>query len=179
VHAIHVTSGEIAALARASAIVCACPTTERNLGDGTMPADQYSSAGVRSLLGSDSNVQINLLEDARSLEYHVRMLKLERAVLSAKVLFSCATEGGAASLGASGGELAAGRPADFFTVALDDPSLTGADTQSLLSHIVFSAERTAVRDVMVGGKFVVQNGHHPLAAEITDEFIRTQNDLWN
>lgn len=179
VHAIHVTAGEIAALSRAGAIVCACPTTERNLGDGTAPADQFSSAGVRISLGSDSNVQINLLEDARSLEYHVRMLKLERAVLAAKVLFSCATEAGAASLGASGGSLEAGRPADFFTVALDDPSLAGASPESLLSHIVFSAERTAVRDVAVGGKFAVQDGRHPLANEIIDEFTGVQNELWS
>jgi len=179
VHAIHVTAIEIAALSRSSAIVCACPTTERNLGDGTLPADRYAIAGVRISLGSDSNVQINLLEDARSLEYHLRMLKLERAVLASKALFSSATEAGAASLGAPGGSLEAGRPADFFTVALDDPSLAGASPESLLSHIVFSAERTAVRDVAVGGKFVVQDGHHPLGEEIVDEFTRLQNELWS
>ena len=129
VHAIHVTGEEISSLARAAAIVCACPTTERNLGDGTVPADQLLHAGVRISLGSDSNVQINLLEDARELEYHLRMVKLERAVLvfdepaqnevrrepvrrtlcASTHLFACATEAGAASLGASGGVLEAGR----------------------------------------------------------------------
>jgi formimidoylglutamate deiminase len=105
VHAIHVTSGEISALSRADATVCACPTTERNLGDGTVPADRYLSAGVPISLGSDSNVQINLLVDARELEYHLRMLQLERAVLSAKQLFHCASEAGARSLGAPSGSL--------------------------------------------------------------------------
>jgi formimidoylglutamate deiminase len=179
VHAIHVTAGEIAELSRAGALVCACPTTERNLGDGAVPADRFSNAGVRISLGSDSNVQISLLEDSRELEYHLRMLRLERAVLAAKHLFSCATEAGAASLGTPGGSLEAGRPADFFTVALDDPSLAGAGPESLLSHVVFSAERTAVRDVAVGGKFVVQDGRHPLARQIVDEFIRMQNELWS
>ncbi|MGP0074706.1 MAG: formimidoylglutamate deiminase [Bryobacteraceae bacterium] len=178
VHAIHVTGEEISALARAGAMVCACPTTERNLGDGAVPADQLWSAGVRISLGSDSNVQINLLEDARSLEYHLRMLKLERAVLGARHLFSCATESGAASLRAPGGSLEVGRPADFFTVALDDPSLAGADFDSLLGHIVFSAERTAVRDVAVGGQFVIRDGHHPLAEEIVNQFSRLQKNLW-
>jgi formimidoylglutamate deiminase len=181
VHAIHVTSEEIAALGRSGATVCACPTTERNLGDGTVPADQYRSAGVRISLGSDSNVQINLLEDARSLEYHLRMQKLERAVLAAKHLFSCATEAGARSLGAPGGTLEAGRSADFFTIALDDPSMAipgDANPDFLLSHIVFSAERTTVRDVVVGGKFVLRDGRHPLAAEIVGEFTRVQKELW-
>jgi formimidoylglutamate deiminase len=179
VHAIHVTGEEISALARSGAMVCACPTTERNLGDGTVPADQLSSARVRISLGSDSNVQINLLEDARSLEYHLRMLKLERAVLPAKHLFACATEFGAASLAAPGGSLEPGLPADFFTVALDDPSLAGADPESLLSHIVFSAERAAVRDIVVAGQFVVRDGRHPLSEEIVGEFARLQRRLWN
>jgi len=179
VHAIHVTREEIFALARSGATVCACPTTERNLGDGTVPADQFLSAGVRVSLGSDSNVQINLLEDARELEYHLRILKLERAVLAAKHLFACATEAGAASLGASGGVLEAGRPADFFTVALDDPSLAGADAESMLDHIVFSAERSAVRDVAVGGRFVVRDGRHRMEEEIVREFTRVQRELWS
>ena len=178
VHAIHVTGEEISALARTGATVCACPTTERNLGDGTVPADQLSREGGRISLGSDSNVQINLLEDARSLEYHLRMAKLERAVVEAKHLFFCATEAGAASLGAPGGSLQPGRPADFFTVALDDPSVAGADPDSLLSSIVFSAERTAVRDVAIGGKLVVRDGRHPLAEEIIQKFARMQEDLW-
>jgi len=179
VHAIHVTGEEISALSRAGAMVCACPTTERNLGDGTVPADQFWNAGVRVSLGSDSNVQINLLEDARSLEYHLRILKLERALLPAKHLFSCATAAGAASLGAPGGVLEAGRPADFFTVALDDPSIAGADPDSLLSHVVFSTERTAVRDVAVAGEFVVREGRHPRAEEIMSDFTRVQRDVWN
>ena len=65
VHAIHVSPKAIAALARAGAIVCACPTTERNLGDGVVPVDAYFDAGVRVSLGSDSQIQIDLVEDAR------------------------------------------------------------------------------------------------------------------
>ncbi len=179
VHAIHVTGEEISALSRAGATICACPTTERNLGDGTVPADRYLEAGARVSLGSDSNVQINLLEDARELEYHLRMLKLERAVLTTKSLFACATEAGGASLGAPGGSLEVGRAADFFTVALDDPSIVGANPDWLLSNIVFSAERSAVRDVAVGGKLVVRDGHHPMALEIVHEFARVQQDLWS
>src|ERR1044071_2190905 len=47
VHAIHVTPKGVGAIARAGALVCACPTTERNLGDGVVPADLFFDAGVR------------------------------------------------------------------------------------------------------------------------------------
>lgn len=178
VHAIHVTQEEIFALARAGSTVCACPTTERNLGDGPVPADRLLASDVAISLGSDSNVQIDLFEDARELEYHLRMVKLQRALLAAKSLFFCATEAGATSLAAPGGSLEPGRAADFFTVALDDPSLAGASPESLLSNIVFSAERGAVRDVVVGGKYIVRNGVHPLAGDIVQEFSRMQAELW-
>ena len=166
VHAIHVTPKAIAALARAGAFVCACPTTERNLGDGVVPVDAYFDGGVRIALGTDSQIQIDLLEDARELEYHLRLQKMERNVLApelARKLFDCATVSGAMSIGLhGGGKIEAGSPADFFTVDLDDLSIAGADADSLLANIVFSLSRTAVRDVVVGGKQIVENGRHRL-----------------
>jgi formimidoylglutamate deiminase len=84
VHAIHVTPKSMASFAASGAMVCACPTTERNLGDGVVPADEYFKHGVRICLGTDSHAQIDLLEDARELEYHLRLQKLERVVLSGR-----------------------------------------------------------------------------------------------
>lgn len=169
VHAIHVTPKAIAALARAGAFVCACPTTERNLGDGVVPADLFFDAGVRVSLGTDSQIQIDLLEDARELEYHLRLQKMARNVLApvgdasalSQRLFDCATVNGAASIGLErGGKIEAGAPADFFTVDLDDPSIALAAPDDLLANIVFSLSRTAVRDVVVAGRRIVENGRH-------------------
>jgi formimidoylglutamate deiminase len=221
VHAIHVTAKAIPALTRTGAIVCACPTTERNLGDGVVPADEYFKQGVAVCLGSDSHAQIDLLEDARELEYHLRLQKLERAVLDggnltpgspagqpgwggavregasmagnnekttlpdgrvsalATSLFDCATTNGARSIGAAGGALEAGRPADFFTVALDDPSIAGASPDDLLSSIVFASTRAAVREVIVGGKPIVSEGQHLIQDDVIERFNDLQKRLWN
>jgi formimidoylglutamate deiminase len=186
VHAIHVTEDEIGYLAAAGASVCACPTTERNLGDGISPADRWLESGVGVCYGSDSNAQIDLLEDARELEYHLRLKRFERAVLApdlkpdslAESLFEYATQGGSNSLGAHGGSLEVARTADFFTVDLNDLSIAGADADSLLSHIVFASGRGAIRDVFVGGKPVIQAGHHVLEEEIVRRFIAVQRRLW-
>jgi formimidoylglutamate deiminase len=82
VHAIHVTPEEARSLAATGACVCACPTTERNLGDGVVPADLFFDAGVPVALGTDSHTQIDLLEDARELEYNLRLKTLRRNVLA-------------------------------------------------------------------------------------------------
>jgi formimidoylglutamate deiminase len=186
IHAIHITEDEIRYLAHAKAHVCACPTSERNLGDGAVPADRLAQAGVNICFGSDSNVQIDLLEDARLLEYHLRMNKLERAVLArgsgedqlAQFLLSSATEVGAAALKAPVGSLEVGRPADFFTVNLSDVSIAGAGRESLLNNVVFSLERTAVRDVFVNGEPLIQDGLHALQDAVLSDFEAVQRRLW-
>lgn len=184
VHAIHVTPKAIAALARGRATVCACPTTERNLGDGVVPVDAYFNAGVPVSLGTDSQTQIDLLEDARELEYHLRLQRTARNVLAhaedveesalARRLFDCATVSGAKSIGFNGGNLAPGAPADFFTVDLDDPSIAGSSPDNLMANIVFSLTRTAIKDVVVGGKRIVADGAHPQQEQIVREFKQIQ-----
>jgi len=188
VHAIHVTAKAIAQMAETRTMVCACPTTERNLGDGVVPADLFFAKGVRLSLGTDSHVQIDLLEDARELEYHLRLQKTERTVLVpydddlisglAARLFECATSNGAESIGAPAGKLEAGRPADFFTVDLDDPSIAGAGDDDLLSTIVFAQSRTAVRDVVIGGRRIVEDGRHAAQGEVVERFKLLQKKLW-
>jgi formimidoylglutamate deiminase len=188
VHAIHVTAKAVRMLADARANVCACPTTERNLGDGIVPVDQYFKEGVPVSLGSDSQIEIDLLEDARELEYHLRLQKMERAVLAEGIdanksalaarLFECATVNGARSIGAPVTALENREPADFFTVDLNDPSLAGASEEDLLANIVFSLSRTAVKDVVVGGKRIVEDGRHAQQEEIVDRFKALQKRLW-
>ena len=176
VHAIHITDEEARMLG--SSTVCACPTSERNLGDGAVPADKLFAADARICFGSDSNVQIDILEDARELEYHLRMNKLERSLVETSRLFESATESGARSLGSPGGALEVGRAADFFTVDLNDCSVAGASRESLLAHVVFSLERTALRDVCVAGELQVRDGRHPLQEEIVRDFGEVQRNLW-
>jgi formimidoylglutamate deiminase len=181
VHAIHVSEQEVGLLARSGACACACPSTEANLGDGVMPADVFSRAGVPLSLGSDSQAEIDVLAEARKLETHLRLVRLSRAVLNtgegdpdgiARALLHCATGVGARSLGLDAGELRAGAPADFFTVDLAHPSVAGASRQNLLASIVFGAEKGAIRDVAVEGELIVRDGRHAAQEQIGVDFSR-------
>jgi len=174
VHAIHVEPGEITAMGRGQVHVCACPSTESNLGDGVVPADELARAGVRLCLGSDSQAAVDLLDESRKLEGHLRLLRLRRVILDsndaeptgvAGHLFRMATRHGASSLGLSVGELRSGAPADFFTVDLNHPSIVGAAETDLRGAIVFAAEKGAIRDVAVNGRLIAKDGIHPLAEE--------------
>jgi formimidoylglutamate deiminase len=186
VHGVHVTPEEIAKLAKAGATVCSCPTTERNLGDGFVPADAMMAAGIRFALGSDSQAQIDPLEDARELEYHLRLQQQKRAILDqvggkplAGRLFECATIHGASSLQVESGQLKPGALADFFTVDLKDVSIAGNSADDLLSMIVFSLNRSAIRDVVVNGRFILRDQRHEQYEEIVSRYSELHTKIWS
>jgi formimidoylglutamate deiminase len=185
VHGVHVTDDEIRMLADAGTTVCSCPTTERNLGDGFVRADEMLAAGIRMVLGSDSQAQIDPLEDARELEYHLRLQQQRRAVLDqvdgralAASLFDCATVHGARSLMVPSGELAAGALADFVTVDLNDLSIAGSSAEDLLPILVFSLSRSAIRDVVVQGRWIVRDGLHAQHDEIVSRYRELHEKVW-
>ncbi|MBZ4415279.1 formimidoylglutamate deiminase [Myxococcus sp. RHSTA-1-4] len=188
VHGVHLSDAEVSLLGGAKATVCACPSTERNLGDGIVPADALVRAGARISLGSDSQATVDLLDEARQLEGHLRLARLRRAVLDpgrgdmsglAGRLLEMATVEGARSLGLSTGGLEPGAPADFFTVDLNHPSLVGASPESLLAAIVLGSEKGAVREVAVAGRVVVRDGRHPLAEESGRAFQGLSRTLYS
>jgi formimidoylglutamate deiminase len=169
VHAIHLLPQEIGLLAGSS--VCACPLTERDLGDGILPADALATAGVSLCIGTDGQNEIDPLGELRALEGHLRLLRERRLVLPAtgdgpdslaSTLLEAATAGGARSLGLDVGRLAPGRPADLCAVDLGHPALLGAPEEGLLAAVVFSAPAAVVSDTWVQGRRVLQDGHHPL-----------------
>ncbi len=187
VHAIHLDDREREQFAASGAIICSCPTTERNLGDGIVAADASLALGVRHAFGSDSQAQIAPLEDARELDYHLRLQQQQRAVLDqpsedrpaiAPLLLRCATRTGAEALGTAAGNLRAGELADMVTFALNDLSIAGHHETSLLPALVFGAERSAVRDVMVAGRFILRDGHHPLEEEIVRRYRELSDRVW-
>jgi formimidoylglutamate deiminase len=81
VHATHVSERELDLLAGTGATVCACPTTEANLGDGFLPAAELLERGVPVCIGSDSNTIIDPLAELREIEHCARRLAERRNVL--------------------------------------------------------------------------------------------------
>jgi len=186
VHSIHIRPEEVEQLASAGSTICSCPTTERNLGDGIFAADQVMSASIRVALGSDSQAQIDPLEDARELDYHLRLRDQQRAILDsiegrpiAERLLSCATRNGAQALSAPTGEFIEGSLADGFTVDLNDLSIAGHSSEDLLPILVFSLNRSAIRDVIVSGECIVRDGKHALHHEIVTRYKEVHARVWS
>src|SRR5918999_5216686 len=68
VHATHADGAELDLLASSGTAICACPTTEADLGDGFLPAERIRKRAIPLCVGSDSNVRIDPFEELRELE---------------------------------------------------------------------------------------------------------------
>jgi formimidoylglutamate deiminase len=99
VHATHADGHELDLLGQAGARVCACPTTEANLGDGFLPVERVLHRRIGICIGSDSNVRIDPLEELRELDGIARRQAGRRDVLSVDALLSIGSDEGAAALG--------------------------------------------------------------------------------
>lgn len=185
VHATHLQPGEAQAIAHSGAAVCFCPTTEADLGDGIGPANTLFQLGVPLCLGTDGATTLSILQEARGLEMQERLRLEARNVLvrgpgesPATHLMKIVGHNGALSLGLDNGSLQPGQWADFVSFDLDDPALVGTDAAALPAALLFSADQSAVRDVVVGGRWVVESGQHPLQGESATTYARLAERLF-
>jgi formimidoylglutamate deiminase len=167
VHATHMTEREIAALAASGAVAGLAPTTEADLGDGTFPGLAYLTAGGRFGVGSDSNTCISPFAELRQLEWSQRIRARRRNVLPAEeglaigsALWGRAARGGAQALAQPMGAIVAGRRADLVVLDPDDVALAEQAPEDVLDAAIFGPARAPVRDVMAGGRWIVQAGRH-------------------
>ena len=98
VHATHANGDELDLLGESGARICACPTTEANLGDGFLPVERVLHRDIPLCIGSDSNVRIDPLEELRELDGIARRQSGRRDVFTVRELLAIGSAEGAASL---------------------------------------------------------------------------------
>ena len=152
IHAIHVDDEDVAVLGRHKVSICACPTSERDLGDRVGLLHRLAGAGSPLCVGSDSNAVIDMLEEARGLELDQRRATGRRVLHQPEDLFQAATVGGMRALGWDAGALKAGKLADFITI---DQPRQGSPPQLDLGYLVFCCGARDVANVVVGGRTVI------------------------
>lgn len=184
VHATHIEPEECEALAASGAVVCLCPSTEANLGDGFFPLRRFLEAGGRFAIGSDSHVSINPYEELRWLEYGQRLAYESRNIAAmpgqrtGRNLYERAVDGGAQAGGLGGARLEKGAHADLVVLDDDSPMLLGHDADSLLDALVFSGFTLPIDRVMVAGLWRVTNGRHFARDEARQEYARVIDRLY-
>jgi formimidoylglutamate deiminase len=183
VHATHVTSAEIAQMAARRVVVGLCPTTEANLGDGRFDLLALTAHGGDFAVGSDSHIAIAPTEELRWLEYQARLERRERNMSSrdgastGATLWRSACLAGARACGRTIGTLAPRARADIVVLDTELPLFCGREGDSIVDTLVFSVYESAVRDVMVGGRWLVQERRHFAEVAIASSYRRVAKQL--
>lgn len=180
IHATHMTEDETRRLASSGVVVGLCPTTEANLGDGIFPLLKYLEHDGAFAIGSDSHISVSPIEELRWLEYGQRLVHRERTLVkSAEIpsvgaaLYDRALTGGARALMRGRGTIEAGAPADLLVLDAHLPCLDGKLRDHILDAMVFAGNDNPVRDVMVGGRWVVRDRHHKRQEKIFERYRKT------
>ena len=183
IHATHMTEDETRRLAKSGAVAGLCPITEANLGDGPFNGPLYLANAGAFGIGSDSNVNISLTEELRTLEYSQRLRDLARNVLVkdegsvGQTLYLAAAHGGARALGRDSGSIATGRLADLVAIDSTVPALCALERHQILDGLVFAAKDSVVTDVWAAGRHNVQGGRHIARDKITADYRRAVTAL--
>ena len=184
-HPLHADDrAETDALAATGAVAGLCPLTESNLGDGIFNGTRFLGRGGVIGFGSDSNVQISLFEELKTLEYAQRLRDRSRAALATqgrstgRVLFDAAAKGGAQAGGRDSGRIATGAWADLAGYDTDTPQLCDRRGDAALDSLIFAGGGAgALREVWSAGRHVVRQGRHIRRDAIIAEFMRRMRRL--
>jgi formimidoylglutamate deiminase len=150
IHATHVSDRELDLLASSGTTVCACPTTEANLGDGFLPALELLERQVPVCIGTDSNTIIDPLAELREIEHCARRLVERRNVLvppgddgPTPYLLEIGGRNGARALGL-------GDPPGEVEIDLSHPLLAGVAPADVPAALIFGGASAALRPVAKG-----------------------------
>jgi formimidoylglutamate deiminase len=123
-------------------------------------------------------------EELRWLEYQQRLRKKRRGVLAAHSeahvgtrLWRDAAQNGARALGQQVGEIAVGKRADWLVLDASHPAMAGVADDGALDRLLFAGADKAIRDVMVGGKWVIKDHRHPADEHMRTDFARVMETL--
>ncbi len=161
-HCIWLNENEIDLMKKRDARVLHCPSSNLKLASGIANIPIYLKEGISVSLGADGAPCNNFLD----IFVEMRLASLIQkpffgpTIMSAKEVFEIATIGGARALHLQNeiGSIEEGKKADLVLLELNQIHNTkNVNEENLYSTIVYTADHTNVKNVMIDGKWVYQN----------------------
>ena len=159
-HCVHLSNDEIEILKRTNTNVVHCPSSNLKLGSGIAPVAKLLDEGVSVSLGADGaacNNRLDMFTEMRTAALLQKGTLNNPEVLAAGRVLRMATFDGARALGldAEIGSLEVGKRADVSVVNLNGLHATPAS--EIVSSLVYAAEATDVRTVIIDGHVVMRD----------------------
>ena len=162
-HCIHTNENEIELLKKSQTRVAHCPSSNLKLGSGIADIPNYLGEGISVSLGADGapcNNNLSMFTEMR-LAALIQKIKHGPTSMNAEMMVKMATIDGAKALHLEDqvGSIEIGKKADLILLNLDQPNNSLLDRDAnIYSDIVYSSSGANIKEVMIDGKWVVQQG---------------------
>ena len=159
-HCIWIDEHDIEIIAKQNAKISHNPESNMKLAAGIAPVSHCLEAGITIGLGTDgcaSNNDLDLFQEMDTAAKLHKVVSHDPTVMDAKSVIIMATIAGAKAIGLGNetGSIEVGKQADLIIIDTNKPHLT--PLYNPVSHIVYAASGSDVRDVLVAGEFIVRN----------------------
>ena len=160
VHGVWLEPADIELIAARGAAVSHNPESNMKLGCGTAPVPQLIASGITVALGTDgcaSNNNLDLIQEMDTAAKLHKVVSADPVAMDAATVLKMATVDGARAvgLGRQIGSLEVGKQADLIILDTGCPHMV--PMYHPVSHLVYSAKGSDVRDVIVAGKILVRS----------------------
>lgn len=159
-HCVALDDHDVELLARRGVQVVHNPESNMKLASGIAPVPKLLEMGVNVALGTDgcaSNNDLDLFGEMDTCAKLHKVAAMDPTALPADTVLRMATRNGAKALGLDGriGQIGTGKLADIIVVDFNKPHLT--PLYKPVSHLVYAARGSDVRDSVIHGRIVMEN----------------------
>ena len=176
-HCVYLDDDELEIMVDKGCGIAHCPESNMKLASGIARVDEYLQHGAKVGLATDgasSNNDLDMFGEMRTTALLHKVSTGDPTVMPASRVLHIATLGAAEVLGLQNkiGSLEPGKEADIITIDLDSPHLLPVFDP--VSHVVYAAKGSDVRDVFIKGNPIVLN-KEPQTVDVENLFSRVKS----
>jgi 5-methylthioadenosine/S-adenosylhomocysteine deaminase len=159
IHGGWLTKREIALAGKKKTNLSSCPVSNLKLATGGIAQiTELDASEVNVCLGTDSAASNNSLDMFETMKFAALLQKhhyWKADIITEQKIFDFATVNGAQALGLETGSIEPGKPADIVII---NPGSNISPGNDVVAGLVYSAGPQNVRDVIINGRIVMQEG---------------------
>ena len=176
-HCVYLDDEDINIMAESKSGIAHCPESNMKLASGIARVHEYLERGVKVGLATDgasSNNDLDMIGEMRTTALLHKVSTGDPTIMPAEKVLYIATLGAAEVVGLQDkvGSLEPGKEADIITIDLDSPHLMPVFDP--ISHVVYAAKGSDIRDVFIKGNPVVLN-REPQTIDVERLFSRVKS----
>ena len=162
-----------------------CPATEGNLGDGLFSLKAFQNQGGKWSIGTDSQINLNPIEELRILDYGQRTKTHDRAQFTSeyqgdagKFAVDMAWHNGRTAMGEKKSNfLTVGQRLDAVILNANTPLISVSKPENILATLVYSGQSNDLMGTLINGQWVVKNQKHLNQEAVQTSFTKSMRQI--